>query len=141
MITVGHFVEMFLIVYALALAFECISRLTYFHDPPRLIMKRFKSILIRCLVLTTIFMISTVVWTEMGWVPRHMVQPSQAQGKKTPSAVLHFPQNFMLAGFSNSHFGQRIATSIDEDASAMPEVPAVSQSRTTLPSERLIAAD
>ena len=25
-----------------------------------------------------------------------------------PSAVLHFPQNFMPAGFSNSHFVQRI---------------------------------
>lgn len=71
MITVRSFVEMFVMVYALAIVFESISRLTYYHDPPRLIAKRFKSILVRCLILTTIFMISTVVWTKMGWVPRH----------------------------------------------------------------------
>ena len=60
---------MFVIVYALAVVFECISRLTYYRDSPRLIVERFKSVLIRCLILTTILMISTVVWTEMGWMP------------------------------------------------------------------------
>jgi hypothetical protein len=29
-------------------------------------------------------------------------------GQVRPSAVLHFPQNFVPAGFSNSHFEQRI---------------------------------
>lgn len=59
---------MFVIVYVLAVVFESISRLTY-RDPPRLIVEQFRSILIRCLILTTIFMISTVVWIEMGWMP------------------------------------------------------------------------
>ena len=70
MITASIFVKMFVIVYVLAVAFESISRLTYYRDPPRLIVERFRSILIRCLILTTIFMISTVVWIEMGWMPK-----------------------------------------------------------------------
>ena len=61
---------MFVIVYALAVVFESISRLTYYRDPPRRIVERFRSILICCLILTTIFMISTVVWIEMGWLPK-----------------------------------------------------------------------
>lgn len=68
MITASIFVKMFVIVYVLAVVFESISRLTY-RDPPRLIVEQFRSILIRCLILTTIFMISTVVWIEMGWMP------------------------------------------------------------------------
>jgi hypothetical protein len=70
MITAGTIVKMFIIVYALAVVFESISRLTYYRDPPRLIVEQFRSILIRCLILTTIFMISTVVWIEMGWMPK-----------------------------------------------------------------------
>jgi hypothetical protein len=31
-------------------------------------------------------------------------------GQVRPSAILHFPQNFMPAGFSNSHFRQRIGS-------------------------------
>ena len=61
---------MFAIVYVLAVVFESISRLTYYRDPPRRIVERYRSILIRCLVLTTIFMISTFVWVEMGWMPK-----------------------------------------------------------------------
>jgi hypothetical protein len=70
MITFGTFVKMFVIVYLLAVVFESVSRLTYYGDPPRMIVERFRSILIRCFVLTTIFMISTVVWIEMGWMPK-----------------------------------------------------------------------
>ncbi len=70
MIRTGSFVKMFAIVYALAVLFESMSRLTYYRDPPRLIVERFRSILIRGLVLTIIFMISTVVWIEMGWLPQ-----------------------------------------------------------------------
>jgi hypothetical protein len=70
MIAAGTIVKMFVIVYALAVVFESISRLTYYRDPPRLIVERFRSILIRCLILTTVFVISTVVWIEMGWMPK-----------------------------------------------------------------------
>jgi hypothetical protein len=66
MITAGTFVKMFVIVYVLAVVFESISRLTYYRDPPRLIVEQFRSILIRCLIITTVFVISTVVWIEMG---------------------------------------------------------------------------
>ena len=69
MITVGSFVEMFVVVYVSAIVLECISRLSYYRDPPRMIIERFRSILIRSVILTTVFMISLVVWTEMGWMP------------------------------------------------------------------------
>ena len=70
MITVRSFLEMFVVVYVLVVVFQCISRLTYHRDSPHLIVSRFRSILIRCLILTTIVTISMVLWAEMGWMPK-----------------------------------------------------------------------
>ncbi len=68
--TLGTFVKMFVIVYVLAVVFESISRFPYYHGRPRRIAEWFRSILLRCLILTTIFMISTLVWFDMGWMPK-----------------------------------------------------------------------
>ena len=71
MITLGNFLKMFAIVFVLAVIFESISRVTYYGNSPRSVLHGFRSVLIRCLILTSIFMISTVVWSEMGWLPKH----------------------------------------------------------------------
>jgi hypothetical protein len=71
MFTLGSFLRMFVIVFVLAVIFESISRVTYYGNSPRHVLQGFRSVLIRCLILTTIFMISTAVWAEMGWLPKH----------------------------------------------------------------------
>jgi hypothetical protein len=70
MFTLDSFIRMFVLVYVLAVVFEGISRLTYYRKSSSLILQGFQSILIRCLILTTFFMISMVVWTRMGWLPK-----------------------------------------------------------------------
>lgn len=70
MMTLGNFLKMFVIVYFFAVIFESISRVTYHGNSPRHVLQGFRSILIRCLILTTIFMISTAGWVEMGWLPK-----------------------------------------------------------------------
>lgn len=62
-----RFAFVFTFVFAVTVLFECLSQLAYHRRSLHDICTGFYRILLRALVLVTIFMISSLVWFKVGW--------------------------------------------------------------------------